>query len=68
MSNHRARYDENIRIAHLALCESRMFVLKPYELYSFEPVEGCKECERLAQEAEEAYGEVYPRVPRKKGE
>lgn len=39
-------------ICELALCETRHIYLKPNQLYRFVIIPDCKECERLAKEAE----------------
>ena len=37
----------------LCLCEAKRVVLKPDTLYVFRACEGCVECERLAEAADE---------------
>jgi hypothetical protein len=41
----------------LALCESEALVLRPYQLYIFEPLDGCKRCRELLAQHVSVFGE-----------
>lgn len=42
-------------VMEMALCEKDTVVLRIGQLYRFVPVAGCKECDKLKQEHDEAY-------------
>lgn len=45
-------------VMEMALCESRRLVLRIGQAYRFVPVEGCKTCEEMKAEHDQAYAIV----------
>ena len=56
----RAERAEPEYVFESALCESRSLVLHIGRLYRFTPIDGCKSCEAMQIEHDEAYGPAAP--------